>query len=231
MMFLTPVILVAVFGAVLARKSLNLPQAILPLIAFGTILTVLLSMIQLIGNQFGFDRGGFRVFVLCAAPRKDVLLGKNLAFAPLALGMAGFLVVVLEIFKPLRWDHFLATIPQMISMYLLFCLLANCLSILAPVAIAAGSMKMTNIKGLPMLLHFVFVLIFPIVLSPTLLPMGIEFLAETMGWAEGLPINLLLSLLECGVIVPLYLCLLPLEGEFLQAREQAILQVVATKAD
>ena len=49
---------------------------------------ILLTMIQLVGNQFGFDRSGFRVYVLCAAPRRDILLGKNLAVAPLALGFS-----------------------------------------------------------------------------------------------------------------------------------------------
>ena len=44
---------------------------------------VLFGVVQLMANQFGFDRDGFRVFVLSAARRRDILLGKNLSFAPI----------------------------------------------------------------------------------------------------------------------------------------------------
>ena len=64
----------------------------------------------------------------------------------------------------MRIDHFLAFFPQMVSMYLLFCLLANWLSILAPLPIAAGAFRPTNIKGIPLLLNFAFMLVFPFVL-------------------------------------------------------------------
>ena len=57
-----------------------------PLVAIGGMAFVLLGVVQMMANQFGFDRDGFRVFVLSAAPRRDILLGKNLAFAPLAAG-------------------------------------------------------------------------------------------------------------------------------------------------
>ena len=83
-------------------------------------------------NQFGFDRDGFRVFVLCAASRRDILLGKNLSFAPLVLAMAAILLTVVEVVCPLRFEHLLSMVPQFVSMYLLFCLLTNLISIYAP---------------------------------------------------------------------------------------------------
>ena len=64
---------------------------------------VLFGVVQLMSNQFGFDRDGFRVFVLSAARRRDILLGKNLSFAPLVLGMAAIVLVVLQVLCPLRW--------------------------------------------------------------------------------------------------------------------------------
>ncbi len=99
---------------------------------------------QIMANQFGFDRDGFRVFVLCSASRRDILLGKNLAFAPLALGMAAVLLIVVQVVSPLRIDHVLAMFPQFVSMFLLFCLLTNLISIYAPMHVAAGSMKPSN---------------------------------------------------------------------------------------
>src|SRR5258707_1188718 len=83
----------------------------------GGILLVLFGMLQLMANQFGFDRDGFRVFVLCAASRRDILLGKNLSFAPLALGLSALLVILVQVFCPLRLEHFLSMFPQLISMF------------------------------------------------------------------------------------------------------------------
>ena len=134
---------------------------------------VLMSMTQLVGNQFGFDRAGFRVFVLCPARRRDILLGKNLAVAaPLGLGLAHPRVVLQRLSHGV--DHLLAAVAQAVTMYLLFCLLANMLSILAPMPVATGTLKPTKMKGLVFLMHFLFTLLYPLVLLPTLLPLGME---------------------------------------------------------
>jgi hypothetical protein len=231
MLLLSPLILVVVFGVVFLRNPVDVPQAVRPLAAFAAISMVLLSLVQIAGNQFGFDRGGFRVLVLAPARRNDVLLGKNLALAPLALALCAFPVVLVQAVVPLRLDHFLATLAQMVSMYLLFCLLANCLSILAPMAIAAGTMKPANARVVPILLQFAFLLLLPMVLAPTLLPLGVEVLLESLGWMSGWPICLALSLAECAVVVLVYLAILRGQGAWLQAREQAILDVVTTKAE
>src|SRR5205085_7501703 len=137
---LSPIFLVLLFGTMVWTRSGDLPEMVRPLLPLGALTTILLSMTQLVGNQFGFDRGGFRVFVLCAARRRDILLGKNLANAPLALGIGAILLVVVQVLSPLRFDHFLAMFPQLLSMYLLFCVLANLLSIYTPVYVAAGSL-------------------------------------------------------------------------------------------
>jgi hypothetical protein len=232
MVLLTPIILVVVFGGMLLRRSLNLPEEGRPLVAYGAMTIILFSLIQLVGNQFGFDRSGFRVFVLCAARRSDVLLGKNLAVAPLALGLGTLLVVLQQVLYPMRVDLFLAMLVQLVSMFVLFSMLANLLSILAPTPVAPGSLKPTNLKGIPLLLHLAFVFLMPVALSPTLLPLGVEFvLRELTGWAQDIPICLLLSLLECAGILYLYRWVLTGEGALLQAREQKILEVVAARAE
>jgi len=231
MMLLTPVILVLVFGSMALTRSLDLPRSLRPLMAFGGMATVLLGMVQLVGNQFGFDRGGFRVLVLCAAPRRDILLGKNLSFAPLGVGLALVMVVVVQIIYPMRFDHFLAALPQAISMYLTVCVMGNWLSMLAPMPIASGSLKPSNPKLIPVLLQVVFVFLLPMTLSPTLLPLGIELLVENLGGVEGIPICLILSLVECLAVVCVYRLFLTWQGSFLQAREQRILEIVTTKAE
>ena len=157
------------------------------------------------------------------------MLGKNLAVAPLALALGGVMVVLLQVMQPMRVDHFLALLPQGVSMFLLFCMLANCLSILAPVAVAAGSMKAANFKGVPLLFHMGFIFLFPLAMLPTLLPLGVEALVEWLNENRRLPICLVLSVLECAAVVMVYRFVLPLEGALLQAREQKILETVTTK--
>jgi len=231
MMLLTPIILAIVFGGMFFAHSVQLPEIVRPLVAFGAMAPILLTMGQLIGNQFGFDRSGFRVFVLSAAPRREILLGKNLSFAPLALGLGGAFVILLQVLQPMRLEHFLAAVPQLISMYLLYCLLANCLSILAPMPIRSGSLRPVNPRGVPMLLHFVFSMLCPMVLAPTLLPLGIEFGLEQAGWMHGVPLVLLLAVAECAVVIVIYRALLSWQGRMLQSREQKILETVTTRAD
>jgi ABC-2 type transport system permease protein len=231
MMLLTPIIMLVVFGGMFLSKSPNPPEYVRPLIATGALVMVLLSMGQVVANQFGLDRSGFRVFVLCPARRGDILLGKNLSTAPLAAALAGVAIAALQVFMPMRWDHFLAIVPQFVSMYFLYCLMANWLSIFAPIPIAAGSMRPANFKFVPFLLHLVFTLVFGALIAPALAPLGIEFLLRQAGWTRGLPVCLLLSLVLCAGVILLYRLLLPLQGDLLQAREQQILETVTTKAE
>jgi len=231
MLLLTPVILVPVFGSMLWRGRHDVPELIRPLVAIGGMLFILLGMLQLMGNQFGFDRDGFRVFVLCAAPRRDILLGKNLAFAPLALGMALILLAILQVFCPLRLDHFLAMFPQYVSMYLLTCLVTNLLSIYAPLPVAAGSLKASNPKLTTVLLQLIMVFfLVPLTQGPTLLPLGMEALWRFLGWTAAAPVCLVLTLAECAIVVVLYRLALEWQGSLFQAREQRILETVTSRA-
>jgi hypothetical protein len=231
LLLLSPILLIVIFGGMILSHSWNVPEAFRPLIVAGGMAMTLLCLVQLVGNQFGFDRSGFRVFVLCAAPRQDILLGKNLAVAPLALGLGVIVALLVEVLAPMRFDYFLALLPQLVSMYLLFCLLANLLSIWAPMPIAAGSLKPVQPKVLPVIMQIVFVFLFPLALAPTLLPLVVQFVFEQFGWTKGVPICLILSVLECAAVVYFYRLILIWQGNLLQSREKKILQTVAAKAE
>ena len=137
----------------------------------------------------------------------------------------------MQIVCPLRLDHFLAMFPQFVSMFLLFCIFTNLLSIYAPVHVAAGSLKPSNPKLSTVLLQMVmFLVLFPLTQAPTLLPLGIEMLSRFMGWTAGVPIYLLLCLVECAVVVFIYYFSLIWLGELFQAREQKILDIVTKRA-
>jgi ABC-2 type transport system permease protein len=149
----------------------------------------------------------------------------------LALGLSAVILVLLQAAYPMRFDLFLAAVPQALTMYLLFCLLANWLSLYAPTLVRTGSFKPANPKGVALLLQFAFLFLFPWVLAPALLPLGIEVGLEKLGWAKGWPICLALSVLECAGAVSIYHVGLNWQGHILQSREQKILAVVTPKAE
>jgi hypothetical protein len=231
MMLLSPIIVVVIFGGFLFRSGSEIPAAVRPLITFGAITTILFTLTQLAGNQFGYDRGGFRIFILSPAPRRDILLGRNLALLPILFGLTAPVVAVVAILLPMRLDHVLALPFQFLSMFLIFCMLANVLSMVAPMPVAVGSMKPLSPKTVPMLLHVLFVSVMPMALSPALLPWGIEAGLEALEWSGGLPICLVLAILECAGIAWLFHHVINLEGKLLQAREQRILEAVVAKAE
>jgi hypothetical protein len=230
MVLLTPVFLIPVFGAVLFQGRPAVPEIVRPLFAAGAMLVILFGLLQLMVNQFGFDRGGFRAFVLSAARRRDILLGKNLSVLPVAAAMALVLCPIVAWLYPLRLDHALALFPQFLSMYLMLCMLTNPLSIFAPYPLPAGTMKPTNLKVAIVLVQvLVFLFLFPLTQALTLVPLGLEALAHLMGWAEGVPICLLLSLAGCAAVILIYALSLKWLGTVLQAREQKILEIITSK--
>jgi hypothetical protein len=231
MMVLTPVIMVLVFGGVILRNRSSMPENLRPLVAFGAMAIVLLAYQQIMGNQFGFDRNGFRVFVLSPARRRDILLGKNLTMAPLILGLAAIMAILIQIVTPMRLEQFLALPLQYISMFLVFCMLANCLSIFGPAPVAGGAFKRGNIRGIPLLLHFAFMFAFPLTQAPMLLPFALEYLLEDLSNVRGLPICFALSLGQVLAVAFFYRLVLDVEGNWLQSREKKILEIVAAKAD
>jgi hypothetical protein len=231
MQLLTPLILVLIFGGILFAQQLEPPREVRPLMAYGALAAALFSLSQLVGNQFGFDRGGFRVFVLGPAPRREILLGKNLALAPFAFVLGLTSAAIVEAVYPMPVATFLACLPQFVSMYLVFCLLANCLSVLAPLRVQPGTMKVVNYKAAHFLWHMGFLCLMPLALAPTLLPLGVEALLEALGWGTGGAVYLVLSLAVCVGVIYLYRAALTAQGALLQAREQKVLEVVTTREE
>ncbi len=232
MAMLAPVIMAVVFGGIFLAQAPQIPGPFRPLIAFGTMAAMLFTLQQLVGNQFGYDRSGFRAFVLGPVPRREILLGKNLAAAPLAGGIAVVVVVALQCFLPMRIDHFLSCFFQFTTMFLSMCVVANLLSMYAPLAVAAGSAKAQNPKVLPIFMHMAATMISPILYLPAIMPYGLEAaLVEMEYLPAGVPLALALNILTAALMVFVYGRLLTWQGRLLQAREQKILDAVVSKAE
>ncbi len=227
---LTPVILILLYGSMMMARGARF-TAMRPFMALGAIGMILLSLQQLIGNQFGLDRDGFRALVLSPSPRRDILLGKNLALAPVALGLGLTLIAVVQVLFPMPIDHVLATVAELGAIYLLLCMVANLASILAPVPLASGSLRPAHPKAGVMVVRLGLVLTLPVLMGLAALPLGLELLVHHLGWLTTVPIYLLCALPELGVIAWVYGQVIAWQGNLLQSREQRILEVVTTKVE
>jgi hypothetical protein len=231
MVLLSPVILTFVFGAPMMRWSASPSEYTRPLVASGALLMILLSVGGLAMNQFAYDRSGFRNYVLAPSSRKDILLGKNLALAPVTLALSGMILALLQWFVPMRIDHLAGVMCQAVTMYLLFSMFSNFVAILNPTAIAAGSMRPAvrpTFKTL--LVGFATLFLFPLSVAPAMIPLGLEFLLHWLGRYTGVPVFLLLSILEVIGVAWLYSEVLNSQGRLLQSRELKILEVVTARS-
>jgi ABC-2 type transport system permease protein len=231
MMLLSPVIMLFVFGSMFMFRTSAGPALMTPLMAAGGHAFMLIMLVGVLGNQFGFDRSAFKVFVLSPAPRKDILLGKNMAAAPLGIGFMFISALAIQIFSPMRVDHYLAVLLQMIPMYLIFSMVGNVLSIIAPMAMAVGSMKPVKPRAKIILIHMAFMLVFPIALAATLIPLGIEFILTWTGTFSWVPAYLVFTLIETALVIWLYIEMLEVEGRLLERRELKVLEAVTTKVE
>jgi ABC-2 type transport system permease protein len=232
MAFLAPLIMVVVFGGLMASGGGNHPSALRPLLAYGAGgMVLLVAGVQLLGNQFGYDRDGFRVYVLSPVPRRDVLLGKNLAAAPLVLGLGLLGFVIVGAVYPMRIDHYPAVLAQMLSTYLILCMASNVLAILTPIPLAPGSFQPARIKAGPVLMQMVVMMCLPVLVLPILVPYGLEFLLDHLDVVKGVPISLTLSVIGLGLVGLVYRWVIRRQGIWLAAREQRILETVTSHAE
>ena len=232
MLLLTPVIMVVVFGGMASGGKGDVALLARPLYALGLAAAVLIfGLTGFVGNQFAFDRAGFRAFVLSCASRRDILLGKNLAMLPVALLLMALVIAVSQWMHPMRPDHLAAVLLQTIPMYFLFCLAANLLSILAPIALKTGSGQPAPHQGTRVLFQIALMLVLPVLIGFTLIPLGIEALLAFMRWAAWFPAFLFFGLLQAAAVLWLYGVALQWQGGLLERREKKILEVVCSKVE
>jgi hypothetical protein len=232
MAFLAPLITVVVFGGIVASGGGHMSAALRPLLAYGAGWMVLfIAGVQLMGNQFGYDRAGFRAYVLSPLPRRDILLGKNLAVAPLVLGLGLLGFVVVGVVFPMRADHYPAVLAQMLSTFLILCMVFNVLSILTPIPLAPGSLQPAQIKAGPVLMQMLVMTCLPVLVVPVLAPYGLEVLLDQLDVVKGVPVSLPLSLVVLVLVGLVYRWVIGWQGAWLAEREQKILEVVTSRAE
>jgi ABC-2 type transport system permease protein len=231
MILVVPIVVVIVFGAILMGTKLTMPMDARPMLGIGAFSFVLFTSLQVCGNMFGYDRSGFRAFVLSPVSRGDILLGRNLAFAPLFLSLGALCLVVVGIIYPMRWDHYFVMLFVSLAFFLLYCLCTNAMSIIAPIPMAPGAMQPSEIKLIPILLQFLFIFLYPLLLAIVLIPFWLELLAEAFMNSRGIPIAMVGSILMFFTSLLVYKFTIRKQGNWLLNKEKELLLVVTSKAE
>lgn len=232
MIVLSAVIVGGVFAStLLAGKRSHLPESLRPLMAMGVISLETLSLSQMFQNQFGFDRDGFRTLVLCPMRRRDILLGKNLALAPLALGIGALAIAAMQFITPQSATNFVASLIQLGSAFFIVCLVGNYTSIMLPNAVRSGALRSSTTTFSGSLLRLLAVFCLMVALVPLGIPLAIDLFVHGLNLGMGIPIYLILAAMELALLAMFYRLILASQGLLLQAREQKILEAVTAKND
>ena len=232
MMLGTNFIMLLIFGTMIFVKgSAKIGDNFRPFAATGAVVFMFLGLSQLMYNIFGYDRGGFRQLVLLPTPRKQILLGKNLAFLPFAAGIGAIFLLIVKIGMGISFVIVIAAGLQLLAAFLLLSMVGNLISVLVPYRVAPGSLKPTKSSTKTNILIFVSRLSFPMVMAPIFLPPAIGQLWSSVGWLPAAPVNLLFSAALFALLVLFYRLSLGPLGELLQRREKDILQIVTKEIE
>jgi hypothetical protein len=215
----------------LFRSSSSLPAAGGPFVATGVMVFSMFLMVGFVANQFGFDRDGFRAFVLSPIERRFILIGKNLAALPAAVGSASLLLVAVTVWLRLSPLVFLATMCQLVSGLCLWAIGGNLLSILVPYRIQPGSLRPTKMPALAMVMLVLSQMAMPLAMSPVFFPPLIGWLAERAGGPPAAVVNLALSAVFALIMVAIYKATLAPFGRLLRSREMRILETVSADVE
>jgi hypothetical protein len=218
-------------ASVISRGISSMPEALKPFVLLFAMGLSLFMLVQFLGNQFGYDRQGFRAFVLSPMDRRWILLGKNLATWPVGGGFGLLLLGFMTYWLRLPALVIAAALLQLGTLLLLGSIAGNLLSILVPFRVEPGSMKPTKMPALAMVAMVICQLLFPLVMLPVFVPPLAEYLWRLGGGPAYLPVNLLLSLLLAALVAFLYARTLEPLGRLLQSREIKILNTVTAEQE
>jgi hypothetical protein len=218
-------------GMVLFKRSTSVSEGIKPFIATGAVTFMFFGMSTLMFNQFGFDRAGFRTFVLSPAPRERILLGKNLGILPIVAGIGLILLVLAKLAVGIPPLVVLAASLQLGSAFFLLSMVGNLMSVLVPYRIAPGSLKPTKVPALTTLFIVLSHMLFPTAAAPIFLPALSGLLCAQARWLPAAPVNVVLSAAMLVLLAFLYRLTLPGLGRLLQRRETKILDVVTQEIE
>lgn len=235
MAFIMPLVMVVVLASARfthSRRSWSgVPESWTGLAATAIAVLAAFSLAPMMANVFGLDRNGFRALVLLPTRRHHILLAKNLACFPFAALIALAMLVGVKFLARVPWESFLAGLLQAGIAFLLFSLVGNVLSIVAPCRLAAGTLQVKKPKAVTFLAVLITMMCLPMIMLPLAIPPLLQIVFSFFNWAPWLPINFVATLGLLAAVGWVYWLLLPWEGQLLQRREQTILREVTEEVE
>jgi len=225
------VVTLLVGAPLLFRAGSSLSEAAKPFVVTAVVVFSMFLLVAFVVNQFGFDRDGFRAYVLSPADRRLVLIGKNLAAMPAAAASSTVLVVIITVWLRLSPLVLVAALFQVAGGLLIAGVGGNLLSILVPYRIQSGSLKPTKMPALAMLMLVASQLCFPVALTPAFIPPLAGYLWARAGGPPAALVNLALSLALAMVMALIYWKSLGPLGRLLHRRETKILATVSVEVE
>lgn len=223
-------VLVGVMAAALNAKVVGSGNEwINALLGLGVCFIASTSVNQLIANQFGFDRDGFRSYLLLPISTRDLLLGKNMAILPVGLLLGWLALLVLQFFVRMEWSHLVANAFQLITIMFINFFVNNLLSIVTPLTVKPGSLQPRSIGVTTAFLQLAIFALLPLLIVPCVVPLGVEWWFRESPILGKVPWYLLGSILGTLAAVGGYYAIINSLASLLQARRHKIAEVVTKK--
>ncbi len=202
-----------------------------PLIVIGATLFSMSGVMQVVFNQFGWDRDGFRAIVLSPIDRGRLLLAKNISVFPVLTGVGLILFVGMSVMMRLNPLVVVGGVFQIVTATLILSVIGNYLSITIPHRVQAGSLKPTKMPAKNVLIMLVFTLLFPLYMLPALAGPLVGMLTTFSGSRFGMLLNVGVSAAVCVGTLFLYVLSIRPMGALLQRSERDILQAVTSELE
>lgn len=233
MTLIMPFVMLVVFASLHFSRGASAPDpSFRPLIFAGAAVFAAFGITQLAANQFGMDRDGFRLLVLLPVQRRRILLAKNLALLPVALALGGILLTILVLLYGASPAQLLAAMMQLITAWMVVCLVGNFVSVRAPYRVEPGTLKPTKVSSVNQFIGFFLYLLIPLSLLPVTIPPLLEWGLQSLRLpGASLPVNLCGTTLLTAAAGFFYLASLPEIGKMMARHEQTILGVVTREVE
>jgi hypothetical protein len=221
-MIMPPLMTLLLCAGIVMRRGESLPEWSAGAAPLFVLLLPFLGSTMMFFNLFGTDIRGFRGLVLLPAARGRILLAKNLALFPFVSLQCVFVLGIAALATgapPATLGLQLLHVP---AAYLLFCVLGNLLSVLAPSPLSRDALRATGGRLMLMARGVAYAALAALALSPSMALLGMAARAQDtppfVWWGT--------AALAAAALL-LYRLTLTFTGDLLTAREQAILATLA----
>lgn len=205
------------------RESLPKAEPLESLLALGIGWTLINLAWDGTGSEFTADGTGFRALLLAPLREEDILLGKNAAAFIQAIPICAWAILIYQLALNLSWSHFLASLFQLGSLFLVICHATNLMSIYLPLGA-----KVEDINAIVVFWRFLVSRIILLAYIPMLLPLGLESLAGEAEILKGVPIYLCGAAGYFVVLASLYWPAVCWEAALFRKRKWKVLEVVTS---